>query len=131
MYSFHVSICVCCKLASPQPIILMLLKSVHTMNGHGWDYWLTLLNLQNAVGFLLIFLHFIPITKIIQESPGLTIIGIWHANTHMTLWLLWVTKTEISPYYSYTMSCGQVMRIKKNTNYGITNWSNSKFSKLA
>ena len=28
---------------------------------------------------------------------------------------------RISPYYIYTASCRQVMRIKKNTNHGITN----------
>ena len=37
---------------------------------------------------------------------------------------------RISPYYIYTVSCRQVMRIKKNINYGITNWSDTKFSKL-
>ena len=37
---------------------------------------------------------------------------------------------KISPYYIYTISCRQVMRIKKNINHGITNWSNTKFSKL-
>ena len=37
---------------------------------------------------------------------------------------------RISPYYIYTISCRQVMRIKKNINYGITNWSDTKFSKL-
>ena len=28
---------------------------------------------------------------------------------------------RVSPYYIYTISCRQVMRIKKNINYGITN----------
>ena len=37
---------------------------------------------------------------------------------------------RISPYYINTISCRQVMRIKSNINYGITNWSNAKFSKL-
>ena len=37
---------------------------------------------------------------------------------------------RISPYYIYTISCRQVMRIKKNINYGITNGSDTKFSKL-
>ena len=37
---------------------------------------------------------------------------------------------RISPYYIYTISHRQVMRIKKNINYGITNWFNTKFSKL-
>ena len=37
---------------------------------------------------------------------------------------------RISPYYIYTISYRQVMRIKKTVNYGITNWSNIKFSKL-
>ena len=27
---------------------------------------------------------------------------------------------RISPYYTYTISCGQVMRMKKDINYGIT-----------
>ena len=36
---------------------------------------------------------------------------------------------RISPYYIYTMSCKQVMRIKKNIDYGITEWSDTKFSK--
>ena len=38
---------------------------------------------------------------------------------------------RISPYYIYTKSCRQVMRIEKNINYGITHWSDTKFSKLA
>ena len=37
---------------------------------------------------------------------------------------------RISSYYIYTKSWRQVMRIKKNINYGITNWSDTKFSKL-
>ena len=37
----------------------------------------------------------------------------------------------ISPYYIYIISCMQVMRIGKNVNYGMTNWSDTKFSKLA
>ena len=37
---------------------------------------------------------------------------------------------RISPYYIYAISCRQVMRIKKNINYWITNWSDAKFSKL-
>ena len=37
---------------------------------------------------------------------------------------------RISSYYIYTISCRQVMRIKKNINYGITNGSDTKFSKL-
>ena len=37
---------------------------------------------------------------------------------------------RISPYTSDTISCRQVMRIKKNINKGIIVWSNSKFSKL-
>ena len=41
----------------------------------------------------------------------------------------WVTKTT-SPYYFYTIWYRPVMRIKKNINYGITNWSDTKFSKL-
>ena len=36
---------------------------------------------------------------------------------------------RISPYYIYTMSCKQVMRIKKNINYGITEWSDTKLPK--
>ena len=36
---------------------------------------------------------------------------------------------RISPYYIYTMSCKQVMRIKKDINYEITEWSDTKFSK--
>ena len=30
-------------------------------------------------------------------------------------------QARISPYYIYTTSCTQVMRIKKNVNYGIAN----------
>ena len=30
-------------------------------------------------------------------------------------------QARISPYYIHTTSCKQVMRIKKNVNYGITN----------
>ena len=37
---------------------------------------------------------------------------------------------RISPYYIYTISRRQVTRIKKNINCGITNWSDTKFSKL-
>ena len=37
---------------------------------------------------------------------------------------------RFSLYYVYTVSCGQVLRIKKNINSGITNWSDTKFSKL-
>ena len=37
---------------------------------------------------------------------------------------------RISPYYIYTISCRQVMRIKKNIYYWLTNWSDTKFSKL-
>ena len=37
---------------------------------------------------------------------------------------------RISPYYICTVSCKQVMRIKKNINYGLTNWSYTEFSKL-
>ena len=37
---------------------------------------------------------------------------------------------RISPYYIYTISRKQVTRIKKNINCGITNWSDTKFSKL-
>ena len=29
---------------------------------------------------------------------------------------------RISPYHIYTISCRQVMRIKKNIHYTITNW---------
>ena len=36
---------------------------------------------------------------------------------------------RISLYYIYTISCRQVMRMKKNINYGITNWSDTKLSK--
>ena len=37
---------------------------------------------------------------------------------------------RISPYYICAISCRQVMRIKKNINYGITDWSDTKFFKL-
>ena len=37
---------------------------------------------------------------------------------------------RISPYNIDTISSKQVMRIKKNINYRIINWSNTKFSKL-
>ena len=37
---------------------------------------------------------------------------------------------RISPYYIYAISCRQVVRIKKNINYGITDWSDTKFFKL-
>ena len=37
---------------------------------------------------------------------------------------------RISPYYIYTISCRHVMRIKKNVNNRIANWSDTKFSKL-
>ena len=39
-------------------------------------------------------------------------------------------KDRISPYSIYTTSGRQVMRIKENINYGITNWSDTRFSKL-
>ena len=39
-------------------------------------------------------------------------------------------QNRISPYYIYTISCRKAMRIKKNINYEITNWSDTKFSKL-
>ena len=35
----------------------------------------------------------------------------------------------ISPYYIYTISCRQVMIIKKNINIGVTNWCGTKLSK--
>ena len=37
---------------------------------------------------------------------------------------------RISPYFIYTISYKQVMRIKKNISYGISYWSDTKFSKL-
>ena len=38
---------------------------------------------------------------------------------------------RISPHYDiYTISCRHVMRIKKNINLGITDWSDTQFSKL-
>ena len=37
---------------------------------------------------------------------------------------------RISPYYIYAISCRQVVRIKKNINYGITDWSDTKVFKL-
>ena len=37
---------------------------------------------------------------------------------------------RISPYNIFTISCWQVMRIKKNINLGIIIWSNTKFSVL-
>ena len=37
---------------------------------------------------------------------------------------------RISPYNINTISGRQVMRIKKNINWGNTSWSNTKFSKL-
>ena len=37
---------------------------------------------------------------------------------------------KISPCIVSTISTGQVMRIKKNINWGIIDWSNTKFSKL-
>ena len=37
---------------------------------------------------------------------------------------------RISPYNINTVSTRQVMRIKKNINWGIIDWSNTKFSKL-
>ena len=37
---------------------------------------------------------------------------------------------RISPYYICTISWTQVMGIKKTINYGISNWCNTKFSKL-
>ena len=37
---------------------------------------------------------------------------------------------RISPYNINTISSKQMMRIKKNINKGIINWSNTKFSKL-
>ena len=37
---------------------------------------------------------------------------------------------KISPYNTNTISSRQVMRIKKNINYGIISWSNTKSSKL-
>ena len=37
---------------------------------------------------------------------------------------------RISPYYIYTISYRQVLKIKKTVNYGIINWFNIKFSKL-
>ena len=35
---------------------------------------------------------------------------------------------RISPYNINTILSRQVMRIKKNINYGIANWSDTKFS---
>ena len=37
---------------------------------------------------------------------------------------------RISPYNINTISSRQVMRMKKNINWGIISWSNTKFSKL-
>ena len=57
----------------------------------------------------------------------------WHMRhnqvslTFLTLQLPWVTKTEFLPTIS---NQHQLMRIKKNINEGIINWSNNKFSKI-
>ena len=37
---------------------------------------------------------------------------------------------RISPYNIDTISCRQVMRIKKNINQGIIGWSKTKFSRV-
>ena len=37
---------------------------------------------------------------------------------------------RISPYNTNTISSRQMMRIEKNINEGIINWSNTKFSEL-
>ena len=39
-------------------------------------------------------------------------------------------RDRVSSYYILTISCRQVMRIKTNINYGITNCSGTKFSRL-
>ena len=39
-------------------------------------------------------------------------------------------QNKISPYYICTKSSRQVMRIKKNINWGVTNWFDTKFFKL-
>ena len=51
-------------------------------------------------------------------------------NTALNPLTLVSDQDGISPYYIYTISCRQVMRMRKNINYGITNWSDTKFSKI-
>ena len=60
------------------------------------------------------------------HSPGL--LGTKHVSNSILTPVS--DQDRISPYYIYKISCRQVMRIKKNINYGITQWSNTKFSEL-
>ena len=44
----------------------------------------------------------------------------WSVSDQASEWPV-SDQARISPYYIHTTSCTQVMRIKKNVNYGITN----------
>ena len=52
------------------------------------------------------------------------------AETVLKLWTPMSDQDRISPHCNYTISCRQVMRMTKKIKYGISNWFNTKFSKL-
>ena len=54
------------------------------------------------------------------RSTGLRLKITWFASYTVNPLTPMSDQDRISPYYIYTMSCKQVMRIKKNINYGIT-----------